>query len=153
VEKGGELEFYLEPVIPFADSILKQTTRIDVEVGGRLKFWEGFMAGRVGRGERWKFKELASETQLFLNGRSIYLDRFRLPTGFEQSAFSMADRSYWGTGLYVGEEAPKVAEALHKQIPAAGVDALSSEVTVIRTASAAGPDFRRASEIFCTRGI
>src|SRR6266566_3018075 len=30
VEAGGELQLYLEPVIPFAGSILRQTTRIDL---------------------------------------------------------------------------------------------------------------------------
>src|SRR5438477_755090 len=76
VEAGAELQLYLEPVIPFADSVLKQTTRFDVKPGGRLIFWEGLMAGRVGRGERWKFRKLTSEPHLVLDNRSIYLDRF-----------------------------------------------------------------------------
>src|SRR5207249_3838345 len=44
VESGAELRLYLEPVIPFAGSRLRQATRIDVEPGGRLVFWEGFIA-------------------------------------------------------------------------------------------------------------
>ena len=46
-------------VIPFAGSSLRQTTRIDIEPGARLVFWEGLMAGRVARGERWRFRELS----------------------------------------------------------------------------------------------
>ena len=148
VEAGGELHLYLEPVIPFADSILRQTTRIDVEPGGVLMFWEGFMAGRVGRGERWQFHELASETHLFLDGRSVYLDRFRLPTGFERSAWTMADCNYWGTGLYVGDQASSFAMTLHEKMPQAGIDTPAGDVAVMRIVSTTGPDFRRGWEMF-----
>src|SRR5215813_6989614 len=56
VENGGELQLYLEPVIPFAGSSLMQSIRIDMEANARLVFWEGLMSGRIGRGERWKFQ-------------------------------------------------------------------------------------------------
>jgi urease accessory protein UreH len=151
VERSGELQLYLEPVIPFADSILRQTTQINVEAGGTLAFWEGFMAGRVGRGERWQFQELASETHLSLDGRQVYLDRFRLPTGLERSSWTMGDGNYWGTGLYVGEQASSFAAMLHEKVPEAGVDTPSSEIAVMRIVSASGPDFRRGAEMFARR--
>ena len=149
VEKSAELQLYLEPVIPFADSILRQTIHIDVEAGGRLVFWEGFMAGGIGRGERWQFHELASETHLFLDGRPVYLDRFRLPTGLECSPWTMGCGNYWGTGLYVGENASSFATTLHEKVPEAGVDNPVPEVAVMRIVSAAGPDFRRGLGMFC----
>src|SRR5437867_2546144 len=71
VEAGAQLQLYFEPLIPFADSILRQSTRIDVEAGGCLMFWEGLMAGRVGRGERWEFRELTLETHLLVDNHSI----------------------------------------------------------------------------------
>src|SRR5215475_5828562 len=49
VAAGAELQMYLEPVIPFAGSSLRQTTHIHFEPGARLVFWEGLMAGRVAR--------------------------------------------------------------------------------------------------------
>ena len=153
VEQGAELRLYLEPVIPFAESILRQSTRIDVEAGGQLAFWEGFMAGRVGRGERWQFQELASEIHLFVDGRSIYLDRFRLPSGFEQSVFAMDGCNYWGTGLYAGENASDLAEKLHEKMPEAGIDIPFPNLAVMRTVSTAGPDFRRSWELFSTLTI
>ena len=149
VERSAQLQLYLEPVIPFADSILRQNTQINVEPGGRLAFWEGFMAGRVGRGERWQFQELSSETHLFLDGRLVYLDRFRLPTGHEHSAWTMGRGNYWGTGLYVGEEASRFAAMLHEKVPEAGVDMPYPEIAVMRIVSASGPDFRRGWETFC----
>ena len=53
--------------------------RIELEEGARLVFWEALMAGRIGHGERWQFRELASETELRLNGKPVYLERFVLP--------------------------------------------------------------------------
>src|SRR5256885_4644618 len=120
VEANAELQLYLEPLIPFTDSILRHSTRIDVAPGGCLMFWEGLMVGRVGRGERWKFRELALETHLLVDNHSIYLDRFRLPNGLERSPWAMADHNYVGTGLYVGEEAQSFAETLHAVLPEAG---------------------------------
>lgn len=149
VETGAELELFLEPLIPFADSILRQSTRIEVAPGGRLVFWEGMMAGRVGRGECWAFRELAMETHLLSGNQSVYLDRFRLPTGFERSAWAMADRNYVGTGLYVGEEAQGFAETLHAVLPDAGIDTPRAEVVVTRVVSASGPDFYYHREMFC----
>jgi len=148
VETGAELRLYLEPVIPFAGSRLRQATRIDVEPGARLVFWEGFMAGRVGRGECWQFQELTSETDLRLNNRSVYMERFRLPNGFERSACAMADCSYLGTGLYVGEEAVSVATTLRQVLPEAGIDTPASGVAITRVVSSTGPDFHRCQETF-----
>jgi len=152
VEVGAELQLCLEPVIPFAGSSLTQTTQIDVEPGARLMFWEGLMAGRIGCGERWRFRALASETQLRSNNRSVYLDRFLLPNGFECAAYTMGDCNYLGTGLYVGEEASSLATKLHQALPEAGVDTLAADVAIARVVSATGPDFHRSREMFlrCT---
>lgn len=150
VERGAELHFYLEPLIPFANSVLRQTTRIDVEHGSRLVFWEAFMTGRVGRGESWQFQELASEIELRVENRLIYLDRFRLlPNGLEQSAWAMSGCSYVGTGLYVGEDARGFADGLHRAMPEAGVDSLSDKAALTRVASVTGPDFYRCRDLFC----
>jgi len=149
VRTGGELQLYLEPVIPFAESVLRQTTLIDVEPGGRLMFWEAFMSGRVGRGERWQFHELASEMHLRLGDRSIYLDRFRLPNGFERSTWTMAGCNYLGTGLFFGEQARDFARTLHPILPGAGIDTPAPEVAVTRVVSATGPDFHRCRQMFC----
>jgi urease accessory protein UreH len=148
VDAGAELRLYLEPIIPFADSSLSQTTRIHVQPGARLAYWEGFMAGRVGRGERWRFRQLASETDLRVNGRSVYLERFRLPNGTERSDYAMGQCDYWGTGLYVGEQAVPLAERLHDARPEAGVDVPAPNVAVARVVSASGPDFHRSRQIF-----
>jgi urease accessory protein len=148
VESEAELQFYLEPMIPFAESRLRQVTRIDVQPGGRLMFWEAFMAGRIGRGERWQFRELAVETSLYSDNILLYLDRFQLPNGLQDSAWAMGDCAYVGTGLYVGPQAQHFASVLHGNMPAAGVDHPSQDLAVTRVVSVSGPDFYRCREMF-----
>jgi urease accessory protein len=147
VESGAELQFLLEPVIPFAESSLKQTTRIDVQTGGRLMFWEAFMAGRVGRGERWRFTELASETCLYSDKTLLYLDRFQLRGGCASSRWAMGECAYMGTGLYAGPHAQRVASVLHQRMPGAGVDNPAADLAVVRAVLASGPEFHRCREM------
>jgi urease accessory protein UreH len=150
VEAGGELQLHLEPLIPFAEARLRQETQLNVETGGRLSYWEGFMTGRVGRGESWQFRELASATSLRYGSRLVYLDRFRLlPGGAEQSAWALGDAGYTGIGLHVGEGAGSLASDLHQALPDAGIDALSENVTLARVVSPDGPHFHQSRELFC----
>jgi urease accessory protein UreH len=148
VENGAELQLYFEPVIPFAGSSLMQSIRIDLEENARLVFWEGLMAGRIGRGERWQFQKLTSETELRLNGQPVYLERYQLPDGLERSDYAMGECNYLGTGLYVGDRASAFATCLHTAIPDAGVDTLAPTVAIMRTVSANGPDFHRSRDLF-----
>jgi urease accessory protein len=149
VESGAELHLYLEPIIPFADSRLRQETVLDVQPGGTLHFWESFMTGRIGRGESWQFHELASETRLQSEGNLIYLDRFHLlPDSLQPSLWTMGRNNYAGTGLYVGEGARDFVSRLHEALPESGVDALSDHLVVVRVVSASGPEFHRCREMF-----
>src|SRR5262249_23503071 len=142
---------------PFAESSLSQTTRIDVQPGGQLMFWEAFMAGRVGRRERWQFSELASEICLYSENTLCYLDRFRLTKDFEGSSWAMGDCAYVGTGLYAGPHAQGFASVLHQSMPQAGIDTPVLDLVVIRVVLVSVPDFHWCREIFtamcCRRGL
>ena len=148
VDSGGELDLILEPVIPFAGSRLRQSTFIHVEPGGRLLFWEGLMAGRVGSGEVWKFSELCSETCVRSSERLLYLDRFHvLPECANPSAtWVMNEGVYVGTGLRFGEDAVPFAEGLHAALPEAGVDILEDGLVAARIVTADGPAFHRCRD-------
>jgi urease accessory protein len=150
VESGGELELLLEPVIPFAGSRFQQRTWLEVEKGARLRYWEGLMAGRVGRGELWEFEELSSETSLRSEDRLLFLDRFYLrpECGMPSTRWGMGCATYTGTGLYVGEDAAKFAGALHEALPDAGVDVLENDLAITRMVTASGPEFHRSRDLF-----
>jgi urease accessory protein len=150
VESGAVLVADFEPVIPFADSRLDQATHIELENGASLVFWEGMMAGRIGRGERWQFSELKSETRVDQCGRLLYLDRVSLNPASknQQSGWIMKDSGYVGTGLLFREGADQLAVQLHDAMPNAGVDILGPNLVAVRVATASGPDFHRYRETF-----
>jgi urease accessory protein len=150
VEAGGEAHIYHDPVIPFSGARLLQTTSIDVEEGARLCFWEGLMAGRIGRGEIWQFDEFSSETCLRLNGRPLYLDRFSLAPGQHAPVdeWIMANGRYLATGLYFDQRAASFAERLHDALPEAGVDTPAAGLAVVRVVAGRGPDFHRCRAAF-----
>jgi urease accessory protein len=150
VESGGELELLLDPVIPFAESRFEQKTLIEIEKGARLRYWEGLMAGRIGRGEIWEFDELSSETSLRSEGRLVFLDRFRLQPkcSMPSTPWGMSCTTYTGTGLYVGNDAANFAAALHDALPKAGVDVLENGLAVTRILTSSGPEFHHCRGVF-----
>ena len=150
VESGAELVVDFEPVIPFADSQLHQSTHIEVAPGGSLVFWEGMMAGRIGSHERWQFRELLSETRLESAGRPLYLERFELNPARQSfdTGWIMNGTTYAGTGICFKEGAAQFAERLHESMPGAGVDVLGPDLVSVRVATASGPDFHRLRGAF-----
>jgi urease accessory protein len=150
VEAGAELQLFMEPVIPFAESRLRQQTHLDVAENATLSYWEGFMTGRLGRAESWQFRELASETRLTIGGRLSYLDRFQLEGGTpHRSTMTMGSAGYTGLGLHVGKDARRIASELHGALPDAGVDNLEETISIVRVVSPDGPHFHHSREIFC----
>lgn len=146
VEEGAELYLENEPVIPFGASRFRQQTAIDVDAGGRLFFWESFMAGRAACGERWEFEELSSETCLRASGRMIYLDRWRLlPRHARPDApWKMAAAAYSAAALCVTPDAELLAGRLHESVPAAGVDVPAPGLVLVRVVCSDGPAFHEA---------
>ncbi|PYS29390.1 MAG: hypothetical protein DMG11_09140 [Acidobacteria bacterium] len=154
VEAGGELHIYYDPVIPFSGARVCQSTFIDVDEGARLYFWEGLMAGRIGRGEIWQFDEFSSETSLRLNGRPLYLDRFRLvPNDCPPSSeWMMGSARYLATGLCFDEHASDFAERLHLLLPSAraGIDTPAPGLAVARIVAVHGPEFHGYRSAFAS---
>ena len=150
VEAGAVLVADFEPVIPFAKSRLHQSTHIAVEPGASLVYWEGMMAGRIGKGECWKFTEVQSETSIERGGKTLYLERVLLNPESQdlESAWVMKDSGYVGTGLCFSEGTDQLAVQLHEAMPDAGVDTLGPDLVAVRVAAASGPDFHRYRETF-----
>jgi urease accessory protein len=154
VEAGGELRIYYDPLIPFRGARVCQTTSIDVDPGARLHFWEGLMAGRIGRGEIWQFDEFSSETRLRVNGQLLYLDRFRLAQNQDpaNSEWRMGNARYLATGLCFDEHASRFAERLHQRLPGAGIgiDVPAPGLAVVRIVAVHGPEFHRYRSVFAS---
>jgi urease accessory protein len=152
VESGAELRLYFDPVIPFAGARVEQRVTIDLEAGARLHFWEALMAGRIARGESWKFDEVSSETRLSIDGRLRYVDRYCLTPAKAsvETRWSMRDAQYLGAGLCVHESAETFADELHGALPNAGVDTPAPHMLVARVAESDGVQFHRSRMAFAS---
>jgi urease accessory protein len=146
VEPGAELHFYGDPAILFGGSRLRQRFDLEVSKDSRLYFWDGFMAGRIARGEAWGFHEFESETKVNVGERLLYLERFHLRPQSQRpdTLWAMNGFSYMATGLFY--DARLEPDEIHFAVPEAGVDQPSPPLIVVRVLSTNGVDFRRIQE-------
>jgi urease accessory protein len=152
VEADGDLDCFWDPVIPFAGARLDQRVDLQIADGGRLFWSDGFMTGRVGRGETWQFDDLGHELRLSIGGSLKYLERFRLtPRARGVDRSWMAGRAtYMGTTLvHDGNATPVLAEHIHRHLGTfehvtAGVDCVAPNLLVGRLLATRGPQFADA---------
>ena len=149
LEPDAELHCHWDPVIPFAGAAFSQQLEIEADPASRLYWSDALMAGRLSRGEAWRFHELGHELQLRVACRLQYLERFRLtPSGRALSSSCVAgDAGYFGSTIV---KHPRIdsetAETLHRDLATAdgarvAVDVVDSDLLVARTIAASGPAF------------
>jgi urease accessory protein len=104
VAAGGTLEWVPDHTIAFAGSAFRQRVDIDLDPGGRLIFLDTFAAGRVARGEAWRFARLESSVTVREGARCILRDRFVLGHDGPWACVGGSDGSpYFGSFVLVGE--------------------------------------------------
>ena len=155
VETGGELHYYVDPVIPFANSRLWQDIRIELGSGARFYYWDGLMAGRVRRGESWRFDELRSETTVLIDAELAYLDRFELRPAERSPTrrWAMDRYGYLATVIaYDPTINEKNVESIRSDIAsldggfAVGLDVPFDQLMVGRLLAKNGSSFRKARD-------
>lgn len=77
VHENSFLDFSQTPVIPFKTSRFKSSTVINLTETSRLIYTDILCAGRIAHGERFEFDEYFTRTELYENGRLIFLDGMR----------------------------------------------------------------------------
>lgn len=78
LQPGATLEYLPDHTIPHPGSILHQSLHVTMAPGSRAIIYDALAAGRVGRGERWQFNEIKSETVITRGTRPVYLNRARI---------------------------------------------------------------------------
>jgi urease accessory protein len=78
LREGAALEYLPDHVIPHTGSSLRQSMNIEMASGSRAIVYDAMAAGRIGRGERWEFREMASEIAIRRDGRPVYISRSRI---------------------------------------------------------------------------
>lgn len=99
VAGGGWLEVFPELFIPQAGCRYRQATRVEVAEGGSLFFVETLAPGRVARGERFAFADVAWDFELRVAGRLVARERYDLRPG-DDSTWSL--RHPFPSGYYAG---------------------------------------------------
>src|SRR6202162_3008686 len=72
------LEYLPDHLIPHPGAALRQKLRMTMAPGSCAIVYDGLAAGRVGRDERWRFREISSEIRIDLLDRTRFLCRSSL---------------------------------------------------------------------------
>lgn len=121
VGRGATLEYFPEHLIPHAGAALHQSLRVEIEAGGRVLLWDAMAAGRIARGERWSFREIVSDIEVFLCGRPAWLSRTAIdPAVFDPRRLGvMESYAYSGSlAIFSGNfgQWPQLAKALDGEL-------------------------------------
>jgi len=152
VEDEGELHGDWDPAIPFADSRVTQRTVLHLASSSRLWWSDAVMAGRIARGERWRFCELAHELRLEIERALVYLERYRLIPSDRRldSRWIAGEADYIGTALARHPRATNdVAEAMHDGMRAirgadGAADVIDPQLILARCSASRGVPFASA---------
>ena len=96
---GARLEWVPDHTIPFPGAAFRQTIDADVAEGARLILVDAFAAGRVARGEAWRFARLESALSDPRRPRAALLhDRFVLARAARRDGLGITEgRPYFAT--------------------------------------------------------
>ena len=111
VDKGGALEWVPDHTIPYAASAYRQRLHARLAPGARLIVVDAFAAGRVARGERWRFRHLESALTVVDEQGWVLHDRFVL-TGEGWSGLGYTEGlPYFATVVVIADEVDDVVNA------------------------------------------
>ncbi len=103
VEAGAALEWLPDHTIPSAGSAFRQRIDVGLAPDARLILVDAFAAGRVARGEAWKFARLESAITIREGPRWILHDRFALAPGGPWASRGCSDgHPYFGAVFVAG---------------------------------------------------
>lgn len=75
---GATIEYFPDHLIPHPGAALRQSLRVEIDRGGRALFWEAMACGRIGRNERWEFRQIVTEVEVLVREKPAWLSRARI---------------------------------------------------------------------------
>src|ERR1700677_2048215 len=78
IASDAYLEYLPDQLIPFAGSRFDQITRVEMERGGSLFWWDRVAPGREASDEIFRFVELTSQFEVIADGQPVALERWTL---------------------------------------------------------------------------
>lgn len=113
VASGACLEWLPQETIVFDQALYRQTTRIELAPGAHWLGWELTRFGRTARGEQFLAGAWRSHTEVWQQGKPLWIDRQWLPGSQEtfNSPHGLAGCPIVGSFAYVGQGvAPELVE-------------------------------------------
>lgn len=143
---GAILEWVPDHTIPFAGSAFRQAIECEVEDDARLILTDAFAAGRIARGEAWRFALLESAVTVRDRRGLILHDRFVLTAARAVHGLGFVeDYPYFGSFVVVADSgldafAAAAGRALRETAGVAGgVGTLPRRGAVVRCLAASAP--------------
>lgn len=112
VEADACLEWLPQETIVFNSAIYRQDLRVELAPGASWLGWEITRFGRSARGERFLEGEWRSHTEIWQQGRPLWIDRQWLPGGEEilNSPHGLAGQPVVGSLVWVGADSPEIVQ-------------------------------------------
>ncbi len=96
--RAAIVEWVPDHTIPFEGSAFRQALDCELDDGARLILFDAFAAGRVARGEAWRFRRLESALTLRDRRGLVFHDRFVLAAGDDAAGLGGTEgRPYFAT--------------------------------------------------------
>ncbi len=113
VDANACLEWLPQETIVFNGAIYRQEVRVDLAPGGSWLGWEITRFGRSARGEKFLQGEWRSHTEVWQQGRPLWIDRQWIPASEEifNSPHGLAGQPIVGSFAWVGQSvSPEIVE-------------------------------------------
>ena len=105
VGSGAILEWAPELTIPFLGSRFNQTLHVALEYGGTLILWDALAAGRIAKGERWRFTSFDNEIRVTTPSGRTVLERYSLSSDKVMCCAGLAEDWGYVASLFLLNEA------------------------------------------------
>src|SRR5580658_2569055 len=105
VGENARLEYLPDPLIPYAGSRHIQRTKIQLDAGASLFWWEVLAPGRQAHGERFAFERLQIQSEVRAGNRPLLREDFLLEPSKRPLAVTARMREYsYVASLYVCQD-------------------------------------------------
>jgi urease accessory protein UreH len=144
-----------DPLIPFADTSFDQRIVLGLAGNAELYWSDAFMAGRVGRGEQWRFRSFKHELRLLRDSTLEYLERYEILPGEKHvtGPWVAGSGCYFGTSLSSGRVlASDEAEQLQDELSGldgldGAADRIDSKLLIVKLVGRSGAPFHNARRL------
>jgi urease accessory protein len=140
VHAGGVLWALPDHVVPFGGASFAQRQRIELADDASLVLLDAFTSGRVGSGERWRFRRYQSRIEVHRAGRPIFLEAIDLDARTGDLAARHGRFDAFALLLLCGpafaDEAAALRARIEGEAPARGAGLLSSASSLATEPSA-----------------